>query len=157
MRFLAMTILSLLALATGGEATAAAAATAQLPLARDFSLAYERSGGLAASTQSLRVSHGGFATAESSGTRAGAGEATFRLGGRRIRSLQRGLQRADLGSIPDRQGGCADCYVYSLAYEGTSLKLEETEVPPRLARVFAQLDAIITAHTVPPNARSAGD
>jgi hypothetical protein len=155
MRFLATTILSLLALAVGSEATAAAATTAQLPPARAFSVVYERSGGLAASRQSLRVSPGGYATAESSGTRAGAGEAMFRLGGRRIRSLQRGLRRADIGSIPERQGGCADCYLYSITYEGTSLELEETEVPPRLGRVFDQLDAVITAHTVPPNARSA--
>jgi hypothetical protein len=152
MRFLAATILGLMAFAaSAGEA----AASAELPRARDFSLAYERSGGLAASTQSLRVSPGGRAIAETSGTRAGERRVKFHLGGRRIRSLQRGLSRADIGSIPERQGGCADCYVYSITYEGTSLELEETEVPPRLASVFNEIEAVITAHTVPPNARSA--
>jgi hypothetical protein len=153
MRLRAVTILGLLALALGGGAVATAA-TAPLPRARDFALFFERSGGLAASTQSLRVTPGGNATAESSGTRAGAGEAKFHLGGRRIRSLQRGLRRADIGSIPGRMGGCADCYIYSLVYEGTSLSLEETEVPPLLETVFRELEAIITAHTVPPNARA---
>jgi len=151
MRFLAATILGLMAFAAGA---AGATAAAQLPPAGDFALVYERSGGLAASTQSLRVTPGGFAVAESSGTRAGEQRAKFRLGGRRIRSLQRGLLRADLGSIHERQGGCADCYVYSITYEGVSLELEETEVPPRLRTVFDEIEAIITAHTIPPNARA---
>jgi hypothetical protein len=154
MRLRAMTILGLLVIALGCVGATATAATAPLPPARAFALVYERSGGLAASTQSLRVSPGGNAIAESSGTRAGAGEAKFHLGGRRIRSLQRGLLRADIGSIPGRQGGCADCYIYAITYEGDSLELEETEVPPRLRAVFDAIDAIITAHTVPPGARA---
>jgi hypothetical protein len=149
-RFFAATILGLMAFAAaaGGATTAA-----QLPPAGDFALVYERSGGLAASTQSLRVSHGGSAVAASSGTRAGEQRAKFRLGGRRIRSLQRGLLRADLGSIHERQGGCADCYVYSITYEGSSLELEETEVQPRLHAVIGEIEAVISAHTIPPNAR----
>jgi hypothetical protein len=139
--------------ASAGEA-AATSATAELPRVRDFALVYERGGGLAASTQSLRVSPGGLAIAESSGTRAGERRVKFHLGGRRIRSLQRDLSSADLGSIPERQGGCADCYVYSITYEGASLELEETEVPARLRTVFGEIEAIITAHTIPPAARA---
>jgi hypothetical protein len=155
MRFLAATILCLMALAMSAAAPAAPAATTELPPARDFALSFERSGGLAASTQSLRVTPGGFAVTETSGTRAGERRVKFRLGGRRIRSLQRGLQRADIGSIPRRMGGCADCYLYSLEYEGTSLLLEETEVPPRLGSVFAEIETVISAHTIPPNDRAA--
>jgi hypothetical protein len=149
MRFLAATLLCLIAFA----GTAGATATAQLPPARDFALTFERSGGLAASTQGLRVSPGAAAIATTSGTRAGERRVKFHLGGRRIRSLQRGLRRADLGSIPARQGGCADCYVYSFKYEGTDLELEETEVPPRLQPVIDAVEVIISAHTIPPNAR----
>jgi hypothetical protein len=149
MRALVASVLCLVALAAGvGEASAA-----PLPPVHDFALTYERSGGFAPSIQSLRVTPGRLATARSDGTRAGEQRASFRLGARRIRSLQRDLRAAHLGSIPKGQGGCADCFLYSIAYEGARLELEEVDVPPRLARVFGEIEAVITAHTVPPNAR----
>jgi hypothetical protein len=143
-------VLCLAALAAGaGEATAA-----PLPPAHDFAMNYERSGGFAPSTESLRVSPGGFAVATSGGTRAGERKVRFRLGVRRIRSLQLGLRRAHLASIPPGKGGCADCFLYSLDYEGASLELEEVDVPPRLAAAFGQIEEVISAHTIPPNARA---
>jgi hypothetical protein len=155
MRFLFATILGLAAFAASAGATVAGAASSELPPAREFALTYERSGGLAASTELLRVAPRGFAVAESSGTRAGEGRVRFRLGGRRIRSLQRGLRAADLGSISTPKGGCADCYIYSLTYGGTSIELAETEVPARLQAVIDEIEAVIAAHTVPPAARAA--
>jgi hypothetical protein len=150
MRALVASALCLAAFAVG----AGEAAAAPLPPAHDFALTYERGGGFAPSIQSLRVTPGGSATARSEGTRAGEQRASFRLGVRRIRSLQRGLRAAHLASIPKGQGGCADCFLYSLTYEGTTLELEEVDVPPSLARVFGEIEAVITAHTVPPNARA---
>jgi hypothetical protein len=153
MRLFAATTACVMALAVGGSA---AAATAQLPPAYEFILVFERSGGLAPSTQSLTVAPGGFAVAESGGTRAGERHAEFHLADRRIRSLQRGLRDAHLGSIPSPgTGSCADCYLYSIFYQGDYLKLDESEVPPRLGKVIDEIEAIISAHTIPPNARVA--
>ena len=80
----------------------------------------------------------------------------FRLGYRRIRALQRNLRRADPGSIEAGKGGCADCYVYSIAYEGDSVEIEEPEAPPRLQDAIAEIETVISNHTIPPNARSGG-
>jgi hypothetical protein len=149
-RSFVVSIFCLVALAAGvGEAAAA-----PLPPVHDFALSYERGGGLAPSTQSLRVRPGGRAVAESSGGRAGERRVSFHLGARRIRSLQQGLRRAHLGSIPPGKGGCADCFLYSITYGGMTVVLEEVDVPPRLAAVFGQIEAIISSHTIPPNARA---
>ena len=151
MRLVAATIGCVMAFTLSGGA---AAATAPLPPTDEFILVYGRSGGFAPGTQSLTVAPGGFAIADSTGTPAGDRHAEFHLGDHRIRSLQRGLRRADLGSIPSRDpGSCADCYVYSIFYEGDYLKLDESVVPRRLNGVIDQIEAIIAAHTTPPHAR----
>jgi hypothetical protein len=144
MRSLAATILCVLALAGGGATAAAAAPTS----VHDFTLAYKRSGGIAASTQTLAVREGRFATVTTSGSSAGSHRTRFRLPIRDVLSLQRGLARADLGSIPPPgPGGCADCFAYNLRYQGRHIELEEIDVPARLRAVFGQIDAIIEAHS----------
>ncbi|HXF32315.1 MAG TPA: hypothetical protein VN522_12415 [Solirubrobacterales bacterium] len=150
MRLVLASIFSALALLGGGAAVAVADST---PV-EDFTLAYKRTGGIAASTQTLAVRPGRLATATGSGTSAGRKRSEFPLTVRRVRSLQRSLSRADLGSIPPAgPGGCADCYVYDLRYEGHHLELEEVDVPARLRAVFATLDAIIATHLAAPTAR----
>jgi hypothetical protein len=151
MRLVLTTVFSALALlGIGGAAVAAADSTS----AEDFKLAYKRTGGIASSTQTLAVRPGRSATATGSGTSAGPKRSEFPLTVRRVRSLQRSLSRADLGSIPPAgPGGCADCYVYDLKYDGHHLELEEVDVPPRLRAVFDALDAIIAAHLAAPTAR----
>lgn len=151
MRLVLASIFSALALLGSGGATVAAAASTSVD---DFTLAYKRTGGVAASTQTLAVRAGRRATATSSGTSAGRARSEFPLTGRRIRALQRILSRAELDSIPPAgPGGCADCYVYDLKYEGHHIELEEVDVPPRLRVVFDQLDAIIAGHLAEPTAR----
>jgi hypothetical protein len=151
MRLVLASVFSALALLGAGGAAVAAADSTSVD---DFTLAYKRSGGVAASTQTLAVRSGGHATATSSGTSEGRARSEFPLTARRVRTLQRSLARADLGSIPPAgPGGCADCYVYDLKYEGHNLELEEVDVPPRLRAVFDQLDAIIAAHLAAPTAR----
>ena len=133
----------------GGAAVAAADSTS----VEDFTLAYKRTGGSPRARRRSR-SAGRAATATGSGTSAGRKRSEFPLTARRVRSLQRSLSRADLGSIPPAgPGGCADCYVYDLKYEGHHLELEEVDVPPRLRAVFDALDAIIATHLAAPTAR----
>jgi hypothetical protein len=142
MRFLAAIAICALAL-TGYGATVASAGPAPV---NDFTLAYQRTGGIAASTQTLAVRKGRLATATSSGTSAGRHRTEFRLPIGSVRSLQRGLAQARLDSIPSPgPGGCADCFAYDLRYEGHHIELEEIDVPARLRKVFDQIDAIIVA------------
>jgi hypothetical protein len=140
-----------LALIGCGGATAASAEPAAV---NDFTLAYQRTGGIASSTQTLAVRPGRLATATTSGSSEGRKRTEFPLPARRVRSLQRNLARADLDSIPaPGPGGCADCYVYDLRYQGHHIALEEVDVPPRLRAVFDQIDAIIAARIAAPTAR----
>jgi hypothetical protein len=151
MRLVLTSIFSALALLGLGGTTVAAAEPTSV---NDFKLAYQRSGGVAASTQTLAVRPGRRATATSSGTSEGRTRTEFPLTARRIRSLQRSLDRAELDSIPaPGPGGCADCYAYDLRYEGHHIELEEVDVPARLRAVFDTLDAMIAAHLAAPTAR----
>ncbi|MBS1844078.1 MAG: hypothetical protein JST53_06630 [Actinobacteria bacterium] len=144
MRSLAATLSCVLAFVGGGATGASAAPTS----VHDFSLAYKRSGGIASSTQALAVREGRFATVTTSSSSAGSHRTRFRLPIRDVLSLQKGLTRAHLGSIPPRgPGGCADCFAYNLRYQGLHVELEEIDVPARLREVFDQIDAIIDAHT----------
>jgi hypothetical protein len=153
MRLVVATITCAVALVAGGVA---AAATAALPPAKDFALTYERGGGFAPAPVSLTVTPGGRAVATTTGTRAGERQLKFHLGPRRIRSLQRSLRRADLGSIHAGKGGCADCFIYSITYEGDLVEIEESDVPARLQGAIAEIETVISSHTIPPNARVGG-
>jgi hypothetical protein len=148
MRLLAATIACLVALATGAAAVAAAPAPTYA-----FTLLYERSGGFAPSTDRLEVAPGRSAVAESSGTRAGNRRVQFRISNRRIRALERSLRRAHFGSLENPgPSGCADCFVYSIFYRGHQLELDESQMPRQLGAAVAEIEAIISAHTIPPNA-----
>ncbi|MBS1893755.1 MAG: hypothetical protein JST59_20840 [Actinobacteria bacterium] len=143
MRTFAATMISALALALGG----ATAASADLPPVHDFTLAYKRTGGVAASTQTLAVRAGRRATVATGGTSAGRHRTEFRLAVSDVRSLQKGLSQARLDTIPaPGPGGCADCFLYDLRYQGHHIALEEVDVPARLRMVFDEIDAIIAAH-----------
>jgi hypothetical protein len=153
MRLVLAAVLCALALLGCGGAAAAVAAPAPV---QDFKLAYQRTGGVASSTQTLAVRPGRLATATTGGSSAGRTRTEFRLGIRRVRALQRGLERARLDSIPPAgPSGCADCYAYDLRYEGHHVELDEVDVPPRLRAVFDQIDAIIAARIGAPAARLA--
>jgi hypothetical protein len=154
MRFAVATALCALALIGCGGASSASAAPAAV---EDFTLAYQRTGGIASSTQTLAVRPGRRATATTGGTAEGRKRSEFPLSVSRVRSLQRALTRARLDSIPPPgPSGCADCYAYDLRYDGHRIELEEVDVPPRLRVVFDQIDAIIAAGIATPTARGGG-
>jgi hypothetical protein len=146
----AISLCALAVIGCGG----ATAASAEPAAVNDFTLAYQRTGGIASSTQTLAVRPRRLATATSSGTSAGRKRSEFPLAIRTARSLQQGFARANLDSIPPPgPGGCADCYAYDLRYDGHHIELEEVDVPPRLRAVFDQIDALISAHIAAPTAR----
>jgi hypothetical protein len=152
MRVLAATCACLAALAACSAAVAAAPEP-QRSAPYEFSIVYERSGGFAPGFQGLLVAPAQFATAESSGTRAGRRRVDFHLGSRRIRALERGLRRAHFTSLESPgPSNCADCFQYSIFYLGHYLKLDESQLSKSLGGVVAQIEAIISAHTIPSNA-----
>lgn len=74
--------------------------------------------------------------------------ARFRVPASRIRSLRRGLARADFAAIESAPAtGCADCYLYSIRYRDHKVTLPETAISAPLRRVIDQLEALIAART----------
>ncbi len=152
MRLLGATIACTLAVASGAAAVATAPA-APRPSPGDFAIFYERSGGFAPSTSTLIVRPGRHAVAATSGSRAGERRVEFRIGRRQVLALQRGLRQAGFASIEDPgESGCADCFEYEIRYRGHRLSIDESEMPSRLEPVIGELEAIVTAHAIPPNA-----
>ena len=153
MRLLAATFAAVLALATGAAAVPTAPTLGPLPSPGSFAIFYERSGGFAPSTSTLVVRPGRHAVAATSGSRAGENRVEFRIAKRRVLALARGLRQADFTSIADPgESGCADCFEYEIRYNGHRLAIDESQLPARLEPVIGELEAIVTAHAIPPNA-----
>jgi hypothetical protein len=145
--------LLLACLALGGGAATAAAREPALAPPGSFSISYERSGGLAPSGSKLLVSPGRHAVAESSGSRAGERRVSFRIGRGRVIALERGLRRAGFGSIGNPgDSNCADCFAYAIRYRGHRVSLDESQVPAELGAVIAEIESVVSAHVIPPNA-----
>ncbi|HYC80708.1 MAG TPA: hypothetical protein VEB65_02910 [Solirubrobacterales bacterium] len=151
MRLLAATFACTLALVTGTAAVAAA--PAPLPPPGAFAIFYERSGGFAPSNSTLVVRPGRHAVAATSGSRAGANRVEFRIAKRRVLGLERALRQAGFASIADPgESGCADCFEYEIRYRGHTLAIDESQLPARLEPVIGELESIVSAHAIPPNA-----
>jgi hypothetical protein len=149
----ALVLACLAAVGGGCDRTDAAAAGTPLPPPGSFAIFYERSGGFAPSTSRLIVRPGRHAVAETSGSRAGERRVEFLIGKRRVLALERGLRQAGFASIGDPgESGCADCFEYEIRYRGQSLSVDEAEMPSRLEPVIGELESIVTAHAIPPNA-----
>ena len=118
----------------------------------EFTISYERSGGLRPDPRSLKVAPGRHATAKrrslSSG---GAGHLTrrFRIGVRQVKRLRAALARADFVSVPPPKpetAVCADCFSYEIHYRGREVTFSDATLPPRLRPVVDRLEALIEAH-----------
>ena len=146
-------VLACLAVLGGGCDREARAAAAPLPPPGSFAIFYQRSGGFAPSTSTLIVRPGRHAVAATGGSRAGENRVEFRIGKRRVLALERALRQAGFASLEDPgPSGCADCFEYEIRYRGHSLEVDESEMPPALEPVIGELEAIVTAHAIPPNA-----
>ena len=146
-------VLACLAVLGGGGKREARAAAAPAPPPGSFAIFYQRSGGFAPSTSTLIVRPGRHAVAATGGSRAGENRVEFRIGKRRVLALERALRQAGFASLEDPgPSGCADCFEYEIRYRGHSLEVDESEMPPALEPVIGELEAIVTAHAIPPNA-----
>ncbi|WP_354700311.1 hypothetical protein DSM112329_00579 [Paraconexibacter sp. AEG42_29] len=60
-----------------------------------------------------------------------------------LTALRKTLDAAELGEkLPGPQGGCADCFVYSITYKGRRVTFDEAAVPGRLKKPLAELSRI---------------
>jgi hypothetical protein len=156
MRFALATIACLAAL-LAGAAVGGAERAAPLPPPGSFAISYLRSGGIAFSTSRLVVRPGRRAVAETGGSRAGENRVSFQIPRGRVLALERGLRRAGFGQIADPgPTTCADCFEYEIGYRGHRLSIDESQMPDRLGEVVGELESIVTARAIPPNARAAG-
>jgi hypothetical protein len=78
----------------------------------------------------------------------------FEIDADELGRLRSELDDADLGSYetPAEPTGCADCYEYQIAYNGTTIAYDESEkVPEEITTAVAHLSDLADAH-YPPDA-----
>jgi hypothetical protein len=115
--------------------------------ASHFAIAFERSGGLKATVETLVVRPGlrAYATAPR-GDRQGAKH--FRMDALRAEELRKELAKARFTHLRStaNPGTCADCYVYSITYHGHTVLFFDSRVPRGLDEVVDGLEAEVIAH-----------
>jgi hypothetical protein len=115
--------------------------------ASDFAIAFERSGGLKASVETLVVRPGlrAYATAPKGDRQASA---HFKMDARTAEELRRELAKAHFTHLEGTANPvtCADCYAYSITYHGHTVLFFASKVPPGLAEVVDALEAEVIAH-----------
>jgi hypothetical protein len=145
MGLLATALMMCTALGAGCGGPPAVQATARP--ASHFAIAFERSGGLKASVETLVVRPG--LRARATGPKGNRRASTrFRMRARTAEELRRQLARARFAQIPSTAtpGSCADCYVYEIRYRGHDVAFSDATLPQRLRPVVIRMEALIEAH-----------
>jgi hypothetical protein len=105
-------------------------------------VSYHRSGGIAYSNITLVLDADGAGMATSTGP-TGKSTKDVQLSPDQLEKVEGALDRVPLGDLPKhRELGCADCYVYALAYGGNRYVTDEASLPGELKPVIAILDPI---------------
>ncbi len=119
-------------------------------LATKFAIAFERSGGLKASVETLVVRPGlrAYATAPKGDREASK---RFRMDALRAEELRKELAKARFTHLrstanPGNPGACADCYVYSITYRGHTVLFFDSQVPHGLDEVVDGLEEEVIEH-----------
>jgi hypothetical protein len=117
-----------------------------LPVAK-FAFSFDRSGGFAPMPQRLIVKPGRRATAVAVGPDRKSHRVEFRLSVATAKRLRDAAEAADLAKIgAEEPGTCADCFLYTVAYRGDSVTVDQASLPPELARLVSRSEAVIAAH-----------
>ncbi|HEY5976564.1 MAG TPA: hypothetical protein VIT85_01800 [Solirubrobacterales bacterium] len=124
-----------------------------LPPPQPFAIHFEKSGGLKPIPIELTIRPGRRAMASISGTRAGERTVRFRVSRRKVASLKSGLRRAHFFKLQSPfPGNCADCFLYSIEYREHKVSTDQSAMPAKLGEVVAELESLVYAHAIPPNA-----
>jgi hypothetical protein len=130
----------------GGPAAVQPAPAAKTRPASRFAIAFERSGGLKGSVETLVVRPGlrAYATAPK-----GAREASkrFRMNADSAEEIRRELRKARFGRLTSSaDGACADCYVYSITYRGHTVLFSESQARGHLGEAVDSLEEEVIEH-----------
>jgi hypothetical protein len=132
--------------AMGGSCEPEPPPRAPLPVAK-FAFSYDRSGGLAPMPQRLVVRPGRKATAVAVGPDRKSHRVEFRLSVAATEQLRDAAEAANLAKIgAEAPGTCADCFVYTVAYRGDSVSIDQASLPPGLSKLVSRSEALIAAH-----------
>jgi hypothetical protein len=124
-----------------------------LPPPKPFAIHYERSGGLKPMAQELTIRPGRQAVASSAGTRAGERTVRFRVSRKQVASLKADLRQTRFSQLQESvPSNCADCFIYSIEHGGHEVTRDQTTMPKKLAALVTEIESLIYAHTIPPNA-----
>ncbi len=109
-------------------------------------VSYERTGGVASMPERMTIEAGGSGIVE-----AGVDPAreAFELGSDELEQLRSELEAADFEGFEQRSEptGCADCYVYEVTYDGTTVSYDQSEtIPEPMTAAVAHLSEIAAAH-----------
>ncbi len=109
---------------------------------------YARSGGIASMPESLVVRNDGSATVEA-GVKGAREE--FVLDADELETLRSELEAADFDEIalPPGPTGCADCYVYEVAYGSETISYDDSvgaAIPASVSAVVSRLSEITADH-----------
>ena len=145
-RLVAIPLVALL-LAGCSDSGDASSTKADPPSSDGFRLRYERSGGIAGVQDDLRVAAERRATLVT--TTAGKRQTSrFTLSTRAIEALRKAFREAGWRQIhsPGTATGCADCFIYRIAYQGRVVNFDSVSFPEQLQPVVRRLDAIVAHH-----------
>ena len=112
-----------------------------------FAISFERSGGLKARVETLVVRPGlrAYATAPKGDRQASA---HFRMSAQAAEELRRELAKAGFRHLEStaNPGTCADCYLYSITYQGHTVLFYDSKVPHGLLEVVDALEGEVIEH-----------
>ena len=146
------TALACLAVAAGGSAAVAETppdGDESRPTVAEFAITYERSGGLSPMPYRLAIRPGRHGTLTTKGALDERSRTVrFRVGRRTVERLRGALEGAGFATVTPAPGpgACADCYFYSIRYEGDEVSFSEVERPRRLRATLALLDGLVALH-----------
>jgi len=123
-----------------------------LPPPQPFAIDFEKSGGLRPVPMSLKVRPGRHAVARMGGAGGDERVVRFRLSRKKVASIKSGLRRAHFFRLESPlPGNCADCFVYSIAYRGHELTIDQSAMPRKLGDLVVVLESIVFEHAVMPS------
>lgn len=127
-----------------GAAVAAVLLATDTPRApavgRSTLVTFHRSGGLAGVDDRVTVKSDRHFVVRSRGSSARHG----RLSAAAMDKLRHALSKAQLDRpVSQGQGGCADCFIYTITYKGHRVELSEDRVPARMRPAIDRLSRLI--------------
>ena len=124
------------------------APAAPVPLDR-FTATYERSGGLLPEPRKVVIRHRKALLKKSERVVAGVGTSstTVKLSDRKLKQFRAAISQPRFAAYESPfPGNCADCFIYTVAYRGEKVSVEEVDVPTRMRPLIDRAEALIAAH-----------